>query len=257
MQRSAAYMIGFAAVVCVVCAVFVSTAAVSLKDRQDANVANFRQENVLVAAGFVEPGERLTPAEIADRSRSIEPHVIELQSGEETTAVDAATFDVVKAAGDPTTSRPAPANAAGVPRLPINALVYEVHDEAGVLQMVILPVWGKGLWSTLRGFIALESDLQTVRGLTFYDHKETPGLGGEVDNPRWKALWPGRKAFDQEGDVAISVVKGPAGSVQDDPFHVDGLSGATITSRGVTNLIQFWLGDDGYGPYLTRLRGGM
>ena len=76
-----------------------------------------------------------------------------------------------------------------------------------------------------------------------------------MDNPRWKARWTGRLAFDDDLTPVIGVVKGPAGSVTEAPYGVDGLSGAAITSRGVTNLLRFWLGPDGLGPYLTRLRG--
>jgi Na+-transporting NADH:ubiquinone oxidoreductase subunit C len=139
--------------------------------------------------------------------------------------------------------------------VPENILVDEVRDDSGALEMVILPIWGKGLWSTLYGFLALDSDLRTISGITFYDHKETPGLGGEVDNPRWKSLWRGRQAFDETGEVAIEVIKGRAGPPDEDPYLVDGLTGATITSRGVGNFVQFWLGEAGYGPYLDRLRG--
>ena len=103
-------------------------------------------------------------------------------------------------------------------------------------------------------YLALEPDARTIRGITFYEHGETPGLGGEVDNPRWKALWPGRLAFDDRGNPKISVKKGLAGPVDEDPYQVDGLSGATITSRGVTNLVRFWLGDDGFGPCLDKYR---
>ena len=106
----------------------------------------------------------------------------------------------------------------------------------------------------LYGYLALAPDARTIVGITFYQHKETPGLGGEVDNPRWKSLWPGRLAYDERGNPAIRVKKGPAGSVEEDPYQVDGLSGATITSRGVTNLLRFWLGDDGFGPYLASYR---
>jgi Na+-transporting NADH:ubiquinone oxidoreductase subunit C len=141
-----------------------------------------------------------------------------------------------------------------VVRLPEAALVYEVRDASAALEMVVLPVEGLGLWGTLYGFVVLDGDLRTIRGLTFYEHKETPGLGGEVDNPRWKALWPGRLAFDETLTPVIAVVKGQAGPVTDDPHAVDGLSGATITSRGVTNLLRFWLGPEGFEPYLTRLR---
>jgi Na+-transporting NADH:ubiquinone oxidoreductase subunit C len=119
--------------------------------------------------------------------------------------------------------------------------------------MVVLPVQGYGLWSTLYGFLALEADLRTIRGITFYEHGETPGLGGEVDNPRWKSRWVGRLALDDQGEPKIEVIKGPAGPPQEDPYRVDGLSGATLTARGVTNLVHFWLSSDIFGTYLDRL----
>ena len=117
---------------------------------------------------------------------------------------------------------------------------------------MILPVEGLGLWSTLYGFLAVDADLETIRGLTFYEHAETPGLGGEVDNPRWKSLWPGRRTT-VDGEPRIEVIRGRAGPPGEDPYRVDGLSGAAITGRGVTNLLRFWLSDEGFRPYLTRL----
>jgi Na+-transporting NADH:ubiquinone oxidoreductase subunit C len=255
MQRSAAYVLGFAAVICVICAVFVSSAAVSLKDLQDFNANAFRQENVLAAAGMLDPNETIDTAELQRRFESIQSVAINTSTGAPAPEVDVETFDLMKATSDPATSRRAPQNRGGVQRLPENTVVYEVRDDAGALEMVILPIWGKGLWSTLYGFLALDADLTTIRGITFYEHKETPGLGGEVDNPRWKALWQGRKAYDDSGDVAIEVIKGQAGPPAEDPYEVDGLTGATITSRGVSNFVQFWLSEDGYGPYLDRLRG--
>ena len=138
-------------------------------------------------------------------------------------------------------------------RLPEKALVYQ-RVEDGAVRSIILPIEGKGLWSTLYGFLALAPDTTTIEGITFYEHGETPGLGGEVDNPSWKALWPGRKAYDENWRPAIEVMKGTAGPVDEDPYRVDGLSGSTLTARGVTNLVQFWLGDNGFEPYLEKLR---
>ena len=138
-------------------------------------------------------------------------------------------------------------------RVPKNALVYEVLKD-GQVDEIILPIEGKGLWSVLYGYIALAPDGNSVRGITFYEHGETPGLGGEVDNPRWKALWPGRKVYDERGRVQIMVKKGPAGPAESDPHHVDGLSGATLTSRGVTNMLRFWLGEQGFGTFLDHYR---
>lgn len=254
MQHSALYNLWFATAVCVVCAVVVSSSAVSLKERQDVNAALDKQRNVLIAAGLAKDDERLTRQEIEDRFAPIRQVVINLETGEEAPEIDPATFDYKKAAADPDTSREAPDNPSRVQRLADHALVYQLQDEGGAIRTLILPVEGYGLWGTLYGFLALDSDLDTIRGITFYDHKETPGLGGEVDNPRWKALWDGRRAFDNDLNPSVVVIKGRAGPAEEDPFRVDGLSGATMTSRGVTNLVHFWLGENGFRPYLDKLR---
>ena len=255
MQHSVQYNLWFAAVVSVVCAVFVSWAAVSLKDRQDVNAALDKQRNVLIAAGLAKDEEKLSRQEIEERFTPIRQVVIDLETGEETEGIDPATFDYRKAAMDPSTSRAAPDNRSRVQRLADNALVYQLQDDSGGIQTLILPIEGYGLWGTLYGFLALDgADLNTIRGITYYEHKETPGLGGEVDNLIWKARWDGRLAFDDEDKPVVTIVKGRAGPPAEDPYRVDGLSGATITSRGVTNMIQFWLAENGFGPYLDRLR---
>ncbi|NNL56211.1 MAG: NADH:ubiquinone reductase (Na(+)-transporting) subunit C, partial [Pseudomonadales bacterium] len=147
------------------------------------------------------------------------------------------------------------ADLAKISRRENQALVYLVESN-GSFEKVILPVHGYGLWSTLYGFIALESDLNTVAGLGFYDHAETPGLGGEVDNPRWKAQWPGKKVY-KNGDVELGLLKGAVDpSAPNAKYKVDGLSGATLTGRGVTNLIQFWLGENGFRPFLENFKRG-
>jgi Na+-transporting NADH:ubiquinone oxidoreductase subunit C len=254
MQHSTGYIVGFAVAVCLVCALFVAGSAVGLKDRQDANILLDRQKKVLTVAGVMKDGERLTREEIASAFESnIQQKVINLKTGDLQPEIDSASFDQQATAKDPKTSYPAPENASKVRRLPNDALVFDVVQE-GELKALILPIEGYGLWGTLYGYIALAPDARTIVGITFYSHKETPGLGGEVDNPRWKARWPGRLAFDDRGKPVIAVKKGLAGSVEKDPYNVDGLSGATITSRGVTSLVRFWLGDNGFGPYLASYR---
>ncbi len=254
MQHSTGYIVGFAVAVCLVCALFVAGSAVGLKDRQDANILLDRQKKVLTVAGVMKDGERLTREEIASAFElNIQQKVINLKTGDLQPEVDSASFDQQATAKDPKTSYPAPENASKVRRLPNDALVFDVVQE-GELKALILPIEGYGLWGTLYGYIALAPDARTIVGITFYSHKETPGLGGEVDNPRWKARWPGRLAFDDRGKPVIAVKKGLAGSVEKDPYNVDGLSGATITSRGVTSLVRFWLGDNGFGPYLASYR---
>ena len=253
-RQATGYTLLFATAICIVCGILVSSFAVSLEDLQDENIALDKQKRVLEAVGLLQPGEPIDEAQVAERFEPIEPVLIELGSGEAVDG-DTATFDQQRRARDPATSTEAPDNLAKVKRIPDRALLYEVRGNAGELEMVVLPIEGLGLWGTLYGFLALDADTTTVRGITYYQHKETPGLGGEVDNPTWKDKWPGRKAFDDEGEVRLAVMKGQARSVAEDPHRVDGLAGATITSNGVTNMLDFWLGENGFEPYLNRIRG--
>jgi Na+-transporting NADH:ubiquinone oxidoreductase subunit C len=124
------------------------------------------------------------------------------------------------------------------------------------VDLVVLPIEGAGMWGTLYGFIAVEADGNTVRGLTFYDQKETPGLGGEIGNPKWQSVWKGRHVYDAEWQPQIVVIKGSAGAPEKDPLRVDGLSGATITSNSVSRLTRFWMSADGWRPFLMNLRAG-
>lgn len=251
------HTIRFAAAVCVVCAVLVSSSAVLLRGRQAANFELERKRNVLVAAGELAPDEAASRDEIERRFASFTIAAVELRTGEELPDFPVLGYDQRRALADPAASRAVPRNDAQVARVPHVGLVYKQLDEQqGRLRLIVLPVEGMGLWSTMYGFLALEPDLRTVRGLTYYEHGETPGLGGEVDNPRWKQLWPGRVAVDERGAPVIEVVRGRAGPAASDPHRVDGLAGATITSRGVEAMIRFWLGEHGYGPYLARLRKG-
>ena len=240
-----------ALLLCVVCSVIVSAAAVFLKPIQLENKTLDKKKNILAAAGLLEPGKS-----VEELFTQIESKVVDLKTGEFTDAVDPYQYDQRKASKDPKQSV-ALASAddiASIKRLEQYATVYLVK-EGDAIKTVILPVRGYGLWSTLWGFLALEGDFNTVVGLGFYEHAETPGLGGEVDNPKWKSIWVGKNILDAEGEVAIEVIKGSvtqdtAGSIN----KVDGLSGATLTSRGVSNLVQFWLGEHGFGPFLAQLR---
>jgi Na+-transporting NADH:ubiquinone oxidoreductase subunit C len=253
-ERSARHTIVFTATLCLVFSLLVSSVSVALRDRQEENRRLGRIKNVLAVAGLLQPAERPSRAEIQARfEANVVPRVVDLASGRTLDDVDALAFDPRRAARDPELSRPAPENAAKVRRVPHRALIFHLVEDDRVTGL-ILPVEGYGLWSTLYGYLALEADARTIRGLTFYEHGETAGLGGEVDNPRWKALWPGRLAFDDVWQPAVRVVKGRAGPVSEDPFRVDGISGATLTANGVTHLLHFWLGEQGFATYLAEYR---
>lgn len=238
---------------CIVCSVFVAAAAVVLKPVQEVNKTLDRKRNILAAAGMLEEG-----VSVDKQFEKVNTRVIDLRTGRFTDEVDPAKYDQRKAAKDPGQSDALSPeqDIAKVFRREHYAVVYLVNKPDGELDKIILPIRGYGLWSTLYGFLALEADADTVAGIGFYEHGETPGLGGEVDNPRWKALWPGKKVY-KDGEVDIGLIKGSVDpSSPAAPYQVDGLAGATLTSRGVTHLVQFWLGENGYEPFLNNLRSG-
>ena len=165
-------------------------------------------------------------------------------------------FDIKTLANNPKYGRTIPddRDRAGIKTMPKYMPAYLVK-EGGTTRSVILQIYGKGVWSTMYGFLALENDLKTVKCITFYEHGEIPGLGGEIENPRWQQNWKGKKAFDELWNVKIHVIKGQVDTTRPEAkYQVDGISGATLTARGVDHLVQFWLGDDGYGPFLQQMR---
>tara|TARA_B100001109_G_scaffold94721_2_gene76956 strand:+ start:14812 stop:15606 length:795 start_codon:yes stop_codon:yes gene_type:complete len=246
-----------AILLCLVCSVIVAGAAVSLKPLQQANKVADRKQNILAAAGILQPG-----VDIDEQFKQVTTRIVNLEAGRYATeaelaeikeaGLDPKNYDQSKASKMPELSEKLQDDPASIKRQADYAPVYILENSAGEIEKIIMPVHGYGLWSTLYGFLALKGDMETIAGLGFYQHAETPGLGGEVDNPKWKSLWVGKKLHDEDGDVAISVVKG--GAEPGNPNQVDGLSGATLTSRGVDSLVKFWVGESGFGKFLTKLK---
>ncbi len=242
-------ILSVALVVCLVCSLIVATTAVVLKPIQTANQTEARQRILVELAGLSGSTEAAY--------RQFDVYMVELDSGKTRSDLSAENFDLKQALKKenwsvPLTRSDDPAN---IRRKPKYLPVYQLRDEEGLLQTLILPIFGYGLWSTLYGFIALDGDLRTAKGIRFYEHAETPGLGGEVDNPTWLATWRGKVLFDENWQPHIELIKGNVSDRTPDQQHkVDGLTGATMTTRGINDLLQFWLGDTGFGPYLLQLR---
>ncbi len=234
--------VGVALVLCIVCSLVVSVAAVSLRPLQDANRSLDRQRNILLAAGLYTPQRS-----VAELFEQIEARWVDLDNGR---FVENPDRDELEAQEDIPRSR----DIAGIKTRPRYVEAYLVRD-GETLRSVILPIWGLGLYSTLHGYIALASDGSTVQGIRFYEHGETPGLGGEVDNPRWLAHWPGKRIYGDGDEPRLKLVKGGVDpNAPDAAYSVDALTGATLTSRGIGRMLQYWFGEDGYGPLLDDLR---
>ena len=245
------YVVLVATLVCVVCALLVSTAVVVLRPVQDRNALLARQRSILEAAGLYHPG-----VPVDSQFARIEPRLVELSSGAYVEGGDALRFDIARTARDPDRSDPVAADAdvARIHRRPREMPVFLVRGTDG-LETVVLPVHGYGLWSTMYAYVALDGRGERVKGVTFYAHAETPGLGAEIENARWRDSWVGKRLTDDDGSVRFDIAKGSAAPGAED-FHVDAISGATLTSNGVENMVRYWLGEQGYGPFLARLRNG-
>ncbi len=243
---------------CLVCSIIVSTAAVALKPQQQVNKALDQKQNILRAAGLL-PADSNVSADgksVDELFESFRVVAIDLEQGRALSDFAVEDYDPIKAAKDPQASvdLSSEQDIATIGRRENVSLVYLLEDADGGLDKIVIPVRGYGLWGTLYGYLAMEGDAETIAGLGFYSQKETPGLGGEVDNPNWKAQWSGVKLYGSQGEPAVSLVKSrsPQSSAKA-AYEVDALSGATLTTRGVQNLVNFWTGDLAFGPYLKHI----
>ncbi len=240
-----------AGILCVVCSLLVSSTYVGLKDRQEENKQRDKKLNILEACGL----DKKTIDVDQVYADNVSAKLVNLDSGQ---YIDhwqegsgAEDYDLDELFEDE--SRYITLNRQddlpGIEKRENIAAIY-IYTE-GDSQRIVLPVRGKGLWSTLWGFVAVDSTGSMINGITFYEHGETPGLGGEVDNVNWKELWKsGKQIYDEDGSVKVKVLK--KGTPQTDVnSQVDGLAGATITTNGVSKLLQFWLGDLGFKKFLT------
>jgi Na+-transporting NADH:ubiquinone oxidoreductase subunit C len=240
----------FVFIVCLVCAALVSIAAVGLKPLQKANKLLDQHTKILEAAGLLEQAGKDIDGAF---NKYIDARFIDLATGEYTTG-DHETYNERVDARNVDKSIKPENDIAGLSRRANKVAIYLVKNDSGQVTSIVLPIVGSGLWDLMYGFIGLEADLNTVKSVIYSDLIETPGLGAEVLNPRWKALWPGKKMFDDNNEIAIQIVKG--GAKAGDIHGVDALSGATLTSNGVERTIHFWLGKEGYGPFIAKHRDG-
>ena len=229
-------------VACIACAIIVSVTAVSVRPEQNLNIENEKKIKILAAAG-------IETDKVDEEFSRIKTVFVDFETDKQVT-IDPA-YDHIKAASDPDLSTVIPKadDIAVLKRRENIGTIYVWVDEKNAIEKLVLPIRGYGLWGTLYGYLSLDSDLNTVRGIEYYDHKETPGLGGEVDNPNWKSDWYGKRIYNDDGSVALYVTKGASST----DYEIDGISGATLTTNGVSNMIKYWLGDNGYGPIIKNL----
>lgn len=250
-NQSQFQVLKFAVIVCLACSLVVSAAAVSLRGFQAKNNLNEKRTNILRAFGLVDSSATPSTKEIEEKFQSIIPVVVNFKTGELDTSKNPETYDMYEAAagkeGHDLSDDPA-----SIKRQADDGNAY-VLVEGDTVKSIAIPVQGYGLWSTMYGFTALDmQDDEKLKGLTFYSQKETAGLGAEITNPRWQAKWEGIQPYNTSGQPQIQVVK----NVSNPEHQVDALAGATLTSRGVENLMNYWLGEAGYRQFIENVASG-
>lgn len=239
-----------------VCSIIVTGAAVVLKPAQEEQKALDVQRNILSVAGL--SSEKDSPAQVKETyNKFIEPRLVDLDSGDyvQATPEQIERFDPKVAIKDASQSQKIAADQdkAGI-RVRANlAKVYLVKDAQGNISQVVLPMYGRGLWSVMYGFVAVQPDGNTIKGITYYDQGETAGLGGEIANPRWQAQFVGKKLYDENANLALKVGKGAGANAE---HGIDGLSGATLTTNGVQGSFDYWFSQNGFGPFLAKFKAG-
>jgi len=243
-------------VTAVVCSTIVSASVVLLRPIQLNNELLKRSGNILQLTGLLPAEGAVDDARVLELFRSLDARVVNIDQTSLDTGFDPYTFDERKAATDPELSIAVPPaeDLAKLARRSQYLTVYLVWKD-GQLDRVVLPIRGAGMWSMVYGYIALESDFNTIAGVVFYEQNETPGLGDQIAKPHWQQKWVGKRLYDETGEMLFRIAEGPvAEGASGAGYEVDALTGATVTANAVTALMRYWFGPNGYGPLLQRLR---
>lgn len=244
-----------ATLVGVTCALTVSATAVLLKPQRQANLEAFRQQRMDTMLSSLPGLKEVLQGSDADTLQTL---FIDLNTG---TAAEPAVVSDFKAqsSADSENSNAATytlalddsIDIAGIEQRP-NLVEVHLLQKQGKLDLLVLPIYGRGYQSTIRAWLTLSGDLNTVVALSVFEQGETPGIGARITEDSWQQLWAQKQLYNDNREVALSVVTGQATNVNE----VDGISGATRTGVGINSMLQFWLGEYGFEPFLNKLREG-
>lgn len=235
MQQSNTYIIVFAVILTVVCGFLLSGSSQLLGPYQREAIALDTKKQILGAVISSDEIRKMSPEELtAYYENTIESTVVNIE-GEEVTEVEgetvnAETVDIGR----------------NYKRAPEDRLypvfIYHEEDNPENISAYILPLYGAGLWNAIWGYMALQSDLNTVEGVTFSHAGETPGLGARITEEGVQQRYKGKEIWGEDGELeSVKMEKGEGRDYSNDPHKVDGMSGATITAVGVNNMLKNYL----------------
>ncbi len=224
MRQSNLYIVLYTAALTVVCGVLLAVAAEGLKPRQQANIELEQKRSILATVLNLEKG-----ADVAGiYEKRVKAYVVK-PDGSVASDVKAEDVVLVDEYKKPADQRLLP--------------VYEIVSEAdpNKTDFYVLPVYGYGLWNNIWGFVSLKGDLNTINGVRYEHAGETPGLGARIATEEVQQRYVGKKISDGNNIVAVQMMKGEGNDYSDSPHKVDGMSGATITAKGLNNMLTEYL----------------
>jgi len=236
-----------------VCSLLVSSTVSLLRPIQNARKAPQQLRYILLTAGLLQGKDNIQ--NIASLLEGVETRILDLSRAEFVSDIDAQGYDYRKRFGDPSATATIDKrdDLAQLGRRPNYMPIYWIHNPSSKAKLV-MPVYGKGMWSMIFGYIALEQDFNTIAGIYFYEQAETPGIGDRIQDANWLAGWQGKRLYDAKGSLALNISKLLTSDSLLAAHQVDSISGATKTVDGVANLVHYWLGDKGYRPFLEKQR---
>jgi Na+-transporting NADH:ubiquinone oxidoreductase subunit C len=237
-----------AAGVALFCSFMVSTAVYWLRPMQLAYADIERNRAILVAGNLAPHDAELNDRDVVARFVALETRIFDRQTGLFTTAIDAVSYDYRAAATDPamSTAVAAELDIAGIGTQARYLPVYSILDDE--TRRVIVPIYGRGMWSTIYGYVSVAAEGLTIAGIAFYEHGETPGIGDRIQNPDWLAQWRGKRIY--ANDATVQLFFAAEDSSGPPEFRIDAITGATATVSAVERILRFWLGPQAYGPAL-------
>lgn len=235
MRQSNLYIILYAAGLTIICGGLLALAAQGLKEPQERNIAQERRENILSTVMELKKGDNVN--EIYDKR--VNAFVVDY-NGNVKEGVKPADVNLAAEYKKPARERLLP--------------VYEFRSETNPDQVenVVFPLFGFGLWDNIWGFVALENDMNTIKGVKFQHKGETPGLGARINTDDIQSRYRGKKVFEGDQLVSVTMMKGEGNDYSADQHKVDGMSGATLTGKGVNNMLKDYLSS--YLNYIKKLK---
>lgn len=234
-----------------ICSLFVSGAVTLLRPIQAANKAPQDYPAILQVAGLIKFEDKsIDQQQLLELFQQVEPRLLDLDSARILTKTTEKEFDYRLSMNNPETTITLEKkdDLALLGQRPKTMPIYWIHSSSSNAKLV-LPIYGKGMWSMIHGYIALKDDFNTIAGIYFYQQGETPGIGERIQAEDWLKSWQGKKLYDNKANLAL-FVNGHSNESQMSIYRIDGISGATKTVDGVINLVRFWFDKKGYQLFL-------